>query len=342
MSLMELKNVNMIFPSGKKENVIGAVVDANLTIDEGEIIAVIGESGSGKTTLGKVIVGVHKPTSGQILYKGKDVTKLTGANYKDYRLGVQMVHQDSFAALNPNKTIFQSLSIPLYEHKIVKGSKDAAQMLMEYLVEVGLTPPEQFLEKYPHQLSGGQRQRILLARALSMKPKLIVADEPVSMVDVSLRISLLDLMTRMNQKYKISFIYITHDLGTARYIASHGRIVVMYLGRQVEIGQIQETIENPKHPYTYALVSAVPEADPDRRSNFADSLPLKSLDMPSLLNLPTGCKFNPRCPNADKLCEMEEPRLLEYSEEDLKEKGKVKCHHTKEILRARSKSSFMD
>ncbi|ONI48172.1 peptide ABC transporter ATP-binding protein [Candidatus Epulonipiscioides saccharophilum] len=342
MSLMELKNVNMIFPSGnKKAGVIGAVIDANLTIEEGEIIAVIGESGSGKTTLGKVIVGVHKPTSGQILYQGKDISQLTGHDFKSYRLGVQMVHQDSFAALNPNKTIFQSLSIPLYEHKIVKGSKAAIELLIEYLQEVGLTPPEQFLEKYPHQLSGGQRQRILLARALSMKPKLIVADEPVSMVDVSLRISLLDLMTKMNKKHKISFIYITHDLGTARYIAGHGRIVVMYLGRQIEIGQIQKTIEYPKHPYTYALVSAVPEADPDRRSDFANSLPLKSLDMPSLLNLPKGCKFNPRCPNADQLCEMEEPELIPYIQDNGVERGKVKCHHAKKILRARLKNSSM-
>ncbi len=333
MALMELHDVDMEFESGKGKGTIGAVVNANMVIEAGEIVAVIGESGSGKTTLGKVMVGVHKPTRGKILFEGKDVESLKGNEFKQYRLGVQMVHQDSYAALNPNKTIYHSLSVPLFHHKLVKGHKEAVGVLEDNLREVGLTPPEHFLEKYPHQLSGGQRQRILLARALSMKPKLIVADEPVSMVDVSLRISLLDLMTRMNERHGISFVYITHDLGTARYIASHGRIVVMYLGRQIETGQIQRTIENPKHPYTQALISAVPEADPDRRSDFAHTLPLKSLDMPSLLSLPQGCKFNPRCPYADGVCETEEPKLLPYVDESGGECGEVSCHHAKEIAK---------
>lgn len=333
MTLMELKNVSMEFKSqGKKKGKIGALVGVNLEINEGEIIAVVGESGCGKTTLGKVIVGVHQPTGGEILYKGKAVKSLKGSEFKDYRLGVQMVHQDSFAALNPNKTIFQSLSLPLYQHKLAKNSSDAYAILAEYFGEVGLTPVEQFLEKYPHQLSGGQRQRILLARALSLKPKLIVADEPVSMVDVSLRISLLDLMSRMNKKYKISFVYITHDLGTARYIASHGRIVVMYLGRMIETGKIEEAIGRPKHPYFHALISAVPEANPNRRSEFVGQLPLRTLDMPSLLDLPNGCKFHPRCPYYSEKCVMEEPVLRDFLG------GKVSCHHAEEVLEITSKA----
>jgi peptide/nickel transport system ATP-binding protein len=322
MSLMEIKDVSMFFSSrtNKKEK-LGAVVGVNLEIGEGEIIAVVGESGCGKTTLGKMIVGIHTPTSGEILYKGKNVAKLKGKDFEDYRLGVQMVHQDSYAALNPNRTIFQSLSLPLLQHKIVKNNDEAFAVLNDCLNEVGLNPPEQFLEKYPHQLSGGQRQRVLLARALSVRPKLIVADEPVSMVDVSLRISLLDLMSRMNKKYNISFVYITHDLGTARYIANHGKIMVMYLGRVVEMNQIHRAIAGPQHPYFKALISAVPEADPSRRSEFAMQLPLRSLDMPSIVNQPTGCKFHPRCPKWTELCEKEEPKLREVSG------GFVACHH---------------
>lgn len=327
MSLVSIRKCSMFFNSGKKKKEkIGAVVDINLEIDEGEIIAVVGESGCGKTTLGKMIVGVHKPTEGEILFKGKNINTLKGDRFKEYRLGVQMVHQDSYAALNPNKTIYQSLALPLFQHKIAKNDKEALEILKEYFIEVGLSPPEQFLEKYPHQLSGGQRQRILLARALSVKPKLIVADEPVSMVDVSLRISLLDLMTRMNKKYKISFVYITHDLGTARYIASHGRIVVMYLGKMIEINQIHKAIENPRHPYFHALISAVPEANPNKRSEYVDELPLRTLDMPSLLNLPTGCRFHPRCPYYSEICINQEPKLKEL------DGGMVACHHVEKIL----------
>ncbi|MFR7897634.1 ABC transporter ATP-binding protein [Turicibacter sanguinis] len=326
MTLMKIENASMLFPAGKeKGKTIGAVVDLNLDIEEGEIIAVVGESGCGKTTLGKMIVGVHQPSLGKILYKGKDIATLKGTEFKDYRLGIQMVHQDSYAALNPNKTIYQSLSLPLFQHKIVKNHDEALEVLIEYFQEVGLNPPEQFLEKYPHQLSGGQRQRILLARALSVKPKLIVADEPVSMVDVSLRISLLDLMTRMNKKYNISFVYITHDLGTARYIANHGRMVVMYLGRMIEMNQIHDAIKNPKHPYFHALISAVPEADPNKRSEYVDQLPLRTLDMPSLLDVPTGCKFHPRCPYYTELCEKEEPILKKCGG------GMVSCHHAEKI-----------
>jgi peptide/nickel transport system ATP-binding protein len=325
MSLMELKNVSMYFTDAKKKARVGALVGMNLTIQPGEIIAVVGESGCGKTTLGKVITDLYQPTEGQVLYEGKDLRALKNQEYNAYRLGVQMIHQDSYAALNPNRTIFQSLSLPLLQHKYVKNKDEAWSTLSELFEEIGLTPAEMFLEKYPHQLSGGQRQRILLARALSVKPKLIVADEPVSMVDVSLRISLLDLMARANQKYGISFVYITHDLGTARYIAQHGRIVVMYLGRMVETNQIQAALDHPVHPYFQALIAAVPEADPTLRSGKMAQLPLKSFDMPSVTNAPSGCKFHPRCPYAVEQCSREEPPLREH------EGGLVACHLADQI-----------
>ncbi len=326
MSLIEIKDINISFSAkGKRKGKVNALVGMNLNIDEGEIIAVVGESGCGKTTLGKVITDIYKPTSGEVLFKGKNIRKLSKKEFEEYRLGVQMVHQDSYAALNPNKTIAQSLTLPLLRHKLAKNSTEALKILFEYFNEVGLNPPEMFLEKYPHQLSGGQRQRILLARALSVKPKLIVADEPVSMVDVSLRISLLNLMAKMNQKYRISFIYITHDLGTARYIAAHGKIMVMYLGRLIESNKIQEAISNPMHPYFKALVAAVPEADPSLRSEYAGKLPLRSLDMPDLLNLPSGCKFHPRCPYWKEQCVSEEPELREVNG------GIVACHYAEEI-----------
>lgn len=327
MSLIELQNVGVSFPSErKKDERVGALVGMNLTIEPGEIVAVVGESGCGKSTLGKVITDIYQPTEGKVLYRGKDLRSLKGKEYKEYRLAIQMIHQDSYAALNPNRTIFQSLSLPLLQHKIVKNKNEAWEVLSGLFEETGLNPPAVFLEKYPHQLSGGQRQRILLARALSVKPSLIVADEPVSMVDVSLRISLLDLMARANKKYGISFVYITHDLGTARYIAQHGRIAVMYLGRMVELNQIQAALDKPAHPYFHALIAAVPEADPTLREGRLAQLPLKSFDMPSVVNAPPGCKFHPRCPHAQERCSVEEPSLRPH------EGGLVACHFAETIL----------
>ncbi len=333
--LIEIKNAAVTFTngSGRKKQKIRALTGMNLAIGTGEIIAVVGESGCGKTTLGKMVAGIHKPTEGEVLYKGRNIWELKGKDFDDYRMGVQMVHQDSYAALNPNKTIYQSLSLPLMQHKICKNNMEAAEKLTGLLNEVGLNPPEIFLEKYPHQLSGGQRQRILLARALSMTPKLIVADEPVSMVDVSMRISLLRLMAKMKEKYQVSFLYITHDLGTARYIAADGRIVVMYLGRMIETNAIQAAIAKPLHPYFHALISAVPEANPKLRSEYAMQLPLRSLDMPNLLQLPEGCKFHPRCPWYSERCMKEEP--LPHSANG----GLVACHRAEEILAEREKKN---
>lgn len=325
MEILKVEHMGISFDSRtKKKEKVKILQDINLSIDEGGIVALVGESGCGKTTLGKTIVGIHKPTEGAIYYKGKDVSKLNKKEFMEYRLGVQMVHQDSFAALNPNRTIFQSLSLPLLQNNIAKNKKEAEEILREYFEEVGLTPQEQFLYKYPHQLSGGQRQRILLARALSVKPKVIVADEPVSMVDVSLRIALIDLMTRMNKKYHISFVYITHDLATARYVAKDGYLAVMYLGKIVELNNIRKAIDDPQHPYFKALIAAVPSHVGLGKAEMKD-LPLRSLDMPSVNNPPSGCSFHIRCPYSAERCEKEVPKLREYKG------GMVACHYVEEI-----------
>ncbi len=324
-AIISVDHMGISFASRTKKNQqVKILQDINLSINEGEIVALVGESGCGKTTLGKTIVGLYTPTEGTVSYQGKDISKLTGKDFTEYRLGVQMVHQDSFAALNPNRTIFQSLSLPLMQNKIARNKKEAEDVLREYFTEVGLTPPEQFLYKYPHQLSGGQRQRILLARALSVRPKVIVADEPVSMVDVSLRIALIDLMTRMNQKYRISFVYITHDLATARYVAKDGRLAVMYLGRIVELNNIRKAIDDPKHPYFKALIAAVPSHIGIGKSEMKD-LPLRSLDMPSVNNPPSGCSFHTRCPYYKDRCEKEVPVLRDYNG------GMIACHFAEEV-----------
>ncbi len=327
--LMSLQHVDIEF--SKKKNVFSKVTpirvirDLSLDIHEGEIVAVVGESGCGKTTIGKAICGLYKPAKGKILFNGKDIWTLSGAEFDAYRSGVQMVQQDSYAALNPVRNIYETLSGPILEKKIVKNNHEARKRVAELLQTVELNPPELFFEKYPHQLSGGQRQRILMARAISLSPKLIVADEPVSMIDVSLRISILNLMSRLNRELGIAFVYITHDLATARYIAQSGKICVMYLGKLVEYGDILPVIHNPLHPYLQVLISAVPVPDPSVEK-LKKRLPLKSIDMPSVVNPPSGCPFHPRCIYADALCQREDKAL-----EPAGEGRYVACHHYLEL-----------
>lgn len=326
--VLSLKNISITFTKRKgllsKPLEAKVVVDVNLDINPGEIVALVGESGCGKTTIGKVVAGLLKPTKGQVLFNGIDISKMNRKQYEEFRNGVQIVQQDSYAALNPARTIYQSLADPLIQKKIVRNHKEAREKIFELLKIVELNPPEQFIEKYPHQLSGGQRQRILMARAISLSPKLIVADEPISMIDVSLRIAILKLMANLNKTLGIAFVYITHDLATARYIAQQGRIAVMYLGKLVELGDVNKVIEEPKHPYLQALLSAVPIPDPVI-ARLERKLPLKSLDMPSVMNPPSGCRFNPRCIYATEICENKEPALERYGEE------LVACHNLASI-----------
>jgi len=220
-----------------------------------------------------------------------------------------MVHQDPYASLNPIQTIYQILAAPLQHHRFTRGEAETKRAVCELLQIVDLTPPDDYLDKYPHQLSGGQRQRISVARAMTVQPKFIVADEAVSMVDVSIRISLLKMFTRLKDEMGVGVLLITHDLALAKYFAWEGRIGVMYLGRIVEIGRAREIVDHPQHPYTQVLLSAIPEADPDA-TRAKKRIQLRSMDMPSLLQLPTGCPFHPRCPVfAGEVCEKVVPPL---------------------------------
>src|SRR4029079_17992995 len=292
-ALLALEHVNRTFRV--KGQTIKAVDDINLHIHAGEVLCLVGESGCGKTTTGKMMAGLLPTSSGSILYRGKDIATLTEKDRKEYRLGVQMVHQDPYASLNPIQTIYQTLSAPLQHHRFTRGEGETKRRVCELLEIVDLTPPDDFLEKYPHQLSGGQRQRVSVARALTVLPKFIVADEAVSMVDVSIRISLLKMFTRLKDEMGVGVLLITHDLALAKYFAWEGRIGVMYLGRIVEIGPAREVVNHPQHPYTQVFLSAIPEADPDA-TRAKKRIELRSTDLPSLLQLPTGCNFHPRCP----------------------------------------------
>lgn len=295
--LMQIKDVNMVFEKGggifSSDRYFHVLKNINLDIKKGEILALVGESGCGKTTLGKIITGLIKPTKGEITYEGVNIYRLLGMN-SNHKKNVQYIQQDSYAALNPVKTIKDSMLAPIRVHHKELSYSQGEKLAEELLERVGLIPADQFLSKYPHQMSGGQRQRVLMARALTMDPKLIVADEPVSMIDVSMRLSILNLMKELNREMNIAFVYITHDLSTARYIANSGRICVMYLGEIMELSPMDQLIENPKHPYTQALFTAVPIPDPDSVKN-ERPLPIKSMELMNLEARKDGCPFYPRC-----------------------------------------------
>jgi peptide/nickel transport system ATP-binding protein len=290
---VELKSVYRSFKQGR--DVIPVLQDINLAVNPGEVVCLVGESGCGKTTTGKIMAGLLEPSSGEFNYKGTHYKNLRGAAARQFRRDLQIVHQDPFASLNPAHTIGQILGFPLRRHRMVNGRAELRRRIWELLTLVDLTPPGDIVNKYPHQLSGGQRQRVSIARALTVNPSLIVADEAVSMVDVSIRVSILKTMLRLRDEFGIAIVFITHDLALAKFFAWEGRLAVMYLGRIVEMGSVPEVITNPRHPYTKALISAIPEADPDI-TRHKERMKLRSEDIPSLRNIPSGCPFHPRCP----------------------------------------------
>ncbi len=305
--IIELRHVNRSFV--KDRRVIPVLQDVNLSIEPNEIICLVGESGCGKTTTGKIIASLLDPSQGEMLIEGQPITSYNKAEQKLIRRQFQLVHQDPFASLNPAHTIGDTLSFPLKRHKMVSGIGGLRRRIWELLTMVDLTPPGDIVSKYPHQLSGGQRQRVSIARALTVQPRLIVADEAVSMVDVSIRISLLKMLHQLRSELALTIVFITHDLALAKYFAWEGRIAVMYLGRIVELGRTPDVIAHPAHPYTRALLAAVPEADPDlTRSKHV--LQLRSEEIPRLTDIPPGCSFHPRCPFfLPGLCNVNVPAL---------------------------------
>ena len=306
--LIEVRGLGRSFGSRRRR--IWAVDGVSFQVPKGEILCLVGESGCGKTTTGKLIAGLVRPTTGEILYEGQDIWGLDKQAFKRYRTGVQLIHQDPYASLNPMHTIHEIITAPLFRHNLVSSRAHAWQRCIELFSIVGLTPPEDLLRKHPHELSGGQRQRVSVARALTVNPSFIVADEAVSMVDVSIRVSLLTMLGRLRDEFGVTFLFITHDLALAKYFAWGGRIAVMYVGSMVEVADTPRLINDPIHPYTQALLAAVPEADPELTRS-KKRIALRSQDIPSLLNLPAGCRFHPRCPRfVEGLCDVERPELL--------------------------------
>jgi len=317
--IMEFENVGITYEQGflgkSKVNIIS---DVSFVLKNGEILAVVGESGCGKTTIGKVAAGLLQPTSGQVLFRNRNIWKLDKREYKEYRPKIQMVMQDSYASLNPVKNVYKALAI-IFQYYGVKRS-DIKGKVIESLTAVGINPPEYFMNKFPYHLSGGQRQRLCLAKAIIPNPEIIVADEPVSMVDMSLRLVVLDMMIKFYEEKKISFIFITHDLSVVKYLGNRGKIMVMYLGKVVEYCNIEEAFQNPIHPYLRALIMSAPIPDP----RIAKKMPppnIKSTEIPSMNKKPNGCYFHPRCVFAEEICSKQEPILREISNNH-----QVACH----------------
>ncbi|MCE4612421.1 MAG: ABC transporter ATP-binding protein [Desulfurococcales archaeon] len=338
--LLDVENLKVYFPvrrsiseflAMKPRRFVRAVDGISFKIRIGESLCLVGESGSGKTTTGKAILGLVPISGGSVKYRPKeetvkvlreegvefvdgfvDIAKLRFKQMKPLRKEIQIVFQDPYGSLNPRYTIGRILEEPLIIHGIGETSEERIEMVARALENVKLIPPEDFMERYPHQLSGGQRQRVAIARAFITNPGLVIADEPVSMLDVSIRAEILELLNTLREKNNTSMIFITHDLAIARYACE--RIAIMYLGKIVEIGDVDMVIQNPIHPYTKALIEAIFEPDPSMRHKIKE-IPIKG-EIPSAVNIPAGCRFHPRCVELDQdrktlesYCLMKEPSL---------------------------------
>jgi len=301
--LMELRNVTKIFGGKKNPTVALDGMSLTLDVDQPKIITVAGESGSGKTTMGMLLLGFYAPTFGEVLFNGKRLTELDRAEMKGYRRNIQAVFQDPFAVYNPFYKVDNLLSIPIKNFKLAGSNAEAQTMMEEALTSVGLRP-EETLGRYPHQLSGGQRQRIAVARALLLKPKLLITDEPVSMVDASLRSTILKALRELNRDFGIPVFYITHDLTTAYHISDY--IIVLYRGSVMEAGNVDTIIRDPQHPYTKLLVSSIPWPDPSLEWGGGEVMIQKSQ---VAFRSATGCKFAPRCPYKIDICDTKPPEL---------------------------------
>jgi peptide/nickel transport system ATP-binding protein len=311
-SMIKVENLRKWFPLRKgilasifreKELFIKAVDDVSFEIHPNEVLGLLGESGCGKTTTGRVLLRLIDPTSGRVLLDGTDITTMSQDQLKLLRKRMQIVFQNPYESMNPRMKVRDILSSPL---KIQRPElHNTEETVLRALEEAGLAPAEEFVNRYPHELSGGQRQRTAIARAFILAPEFVVADEPVSMLDISIRNEVLNNLLAKKEQYKTAILFITHDLSLARHVCN--RLLVMYLGEIVEIGDAEEIVQQPLHPYTQALVAAVPVPDPNSKRG---DIPATG-EVPNLLDLPLGCRFHPRCPYAMDVCKVEEPKLLE-------------------------------
>jgi oligopeptide/dipeptide ABC transporter ATP-binding protein len=312
--LLVIKHISKIFRNRRGSTEIRALDDVTFSIKEGEKIAIIGESGSGKTTLAKILVGLVQPDEGEIIYQGRVIIdknkKIDDKARKDFGI----VFQDPYESLNPTKTVFDSISLPLRVRGI-KNKELLKELVYNALMDVGLSPPEEFMRRYPHQLSGGQRQRVALARAIIYKPKVLIADEPTTMIDASLKSEIIKLLLNIKQKFNMTLITITHEFNIARIVAD--KLVIMYKGRIVEEGATSEILKSPKHPYTQALISSIPSLNSKLQLSFNSYNAITNSYDEKEIN--TGCKFYFRCPYKLEKCLNKDPPLFST------EKSKVRC-----------------
>lgn len=301
---------------------VKAVDDVSFTINKGDIFGLAGESGSGKSTVGRLVLRLYEPTEGKVFYNGTDLNSLSSEEMRRMRSCMQIVFQDPLASLNPRMTIGQAIEHPARIHMPELTPEQRRERVLEILEAVHIVPPRAFYDLYPHQISGGQRQRIVLARALITHPDLIVADEPIAMADVSVRALLLDLMMELKEEFDLTYLFITHDLATAKYVCN--RIAIMYLGKLCEIGPLREVFDHYGHPYTRALLKAVPIPDPQHRHD--EEMP--SGEIPSAINPPSGCRFHPRCPIARPNCAVDVPLLRE-----VRPRHYAACHYAEDLLK---------
>ena len=313
---LEVRGLKKYFDAGRpslrfalrETRFVHAVDDVSFALSRSEVIALVGESGCGKSTLSLLLMGLEDPTEGSIFFEGRDITHLNDAERKTLRRKIQMIFQDPYESLNPTQTIEEIINEPLLVHGIAKDKTERDERVKKAMEDAGLKPAEVYLNRFPHELSGGQRQRVVIAAALVLEPEILLADEPVSMLDVSIRAEIINLLAELRVTRQIAVIFITHDLGSVGFFAD--RVAVMYLGRIVEIGAMLEVLENPQHPYTQALLSVIPVPNPRLRH---ERIILQG-ETPNPIDLPTGCRFHPRCPVAIASCKASDPPSVTLSE----------------------------
>ena len=328
--LVEVRDLKKWFPVqtsfidqmfSKQLDYVRAVDGVSFKIRRGEVLGLAGESGSGKTTIGRVTIGLEEKTEGEVYFDGMDISALGSEDLRKLRRRMQVIFQDPLASLNPRMSLGEAIMQGLKIH-YPESAEQHRDIALEMMEKVGLTPARFYFNKFPHQISGGQRQRVVIARALITKPDLVLADEPIAMADVSVRALLLDLMIQLKKEFNLTYLFITHDLATAKYICD--QIGVLYLGRIAEMGDLRDVYSVPLHPYTQALLAAVPVPDPHERR----TQPMPKGEIPNPIHPPSGCRFHPRCPFAQDICSQEEPQLRE-----LLPGHQVACHFAEDFMK---------